>query len=53
MKKSVLTTLAITLLFSLQAQVQIRPLPQRGYEQRIKNFIDNVRVVDTHEHLEA
>ncbi len=53
MKKTTLTTLAIALLISLQAQVQIRPLPQRGYEQRIKNFVDNVRVVDTHEHLEA
>jgi hypothetical protein len=53
MKKSALTTLAIALLFSLQAQVQIRPLPQRGFEQRIKNFIGNVRVVDTHEHLET
>ena len=53
MKKSALTTLAIALLFSLQAQVQIRPLPKHGYEQRIKNFVDNVRVVDTHEHLEA
>jgi uncharacterized protein len=33
------------------AQVQVRPLPASGYENRIKEFIDNVRVVDTHEHL--
>lgn len=34
-----------------RAQVQIRPLPSSGYENRIKDFIDNMTVVDTHEHL--
>jgi hypothetical protein len=53
MKRTALTTSAIALLLTLQAQVQIRPLPQRGFEQRIANFIANVRVVDTHEHLEG
>jgi uncharacterized protein len=33
------------------AQVQIMPLPLPGYEDRIKDFIDNMSVVDTHEHL--
>jgi len=26
-------------------------LPSSGYEKRIKDFIDNLTVVDTHEHL--
>ena len=33
------------------AQVQIRPLPSRGFEQRITGFINDMTVVDTHEHL--
>jgi uncharacterized protein len=39
--------------FSLlaNAQVQIRPLASAGYEKRILDFVDNMTVVDTHEHL--
>lgn len=33
------------------AQVQVRPLPSPGYESRIRQFVDNMRVVDTHEHI--
>ena len=51
MKRTTLTLLAIFLLFSVRAQVQIRPFPKRGYEQRITNYIDQMKVVDTHEHL--
>ena len=53
MKKTSLTVLSVLLLFTLHAQVRIKPLPQPGYEQRISNFITNMRVVDTHEHLEG
>lgn len=35
----------------VNAQVQIKPLPSSGFEKRIKTFIDNLPVVDTHEHL--
>lgn len=35
----------------IKAQVQVRPLPSPGYETRIRQFIDNMRVVDTHEHI--
>ena len=34
-----------------RAQVQIRPLSLTGYEKRIKDFVDNMTVIDTHEHL--
>lgn len=53
MRKIVLILIAIFILVDVKAQVQIRPLPQKGFEQRIRDFISNVRVVDTHEHLEG
>lgn len=44
----ILLFLSPTYLFS---QIQIRPLPEAGFEGRIKNFVDNIELVDTHEHL--
>ncbi len=35
----------------LQAQVQVRPLPSDGYDQRIRTFINDMIIVDTHEHF--
>ena len=32
-------------------QVQVRSLPVAGYEKRISDYVDNLNVVDTHEHL--
>ena len=52
MKRTIVSLLAASLYFGTHAQVQIKPLPQSGYEQRIKTYISNMRVVDTHEHLE-
>jgi uncharacterized protein len=34
-----------------QGQIQIRPLPEAGYEQRIRDAVNLIRIVDTHEHL--
>jgi len=51
-KKTPFIVLCIVLYFNIQAQVQIKPLAQPGYESRIANFISNMKVVDTHEHLE-
>ena len=42
---------AIAVVMLLQAQVQVRPLPKKGFDRRIGNFINNLKVVDTHEHL--
>lgn len=53
MKKTTFFLLAISFLFSAKAQVQVRPLPKAGYEVRIRNFINNMKVVDTHEHLSS
>lgn len=42
-------------LFSTQSsfsQMQFQPLPpESGFETRIKSFVDNIELVDTHEHL--
>ena len=35
----------------VQAQVRIYPEAKPGYEQRIRDHIENMRIVDTHEHL--
>lgn len=35
----------------LHAQIQLRPLPKQGFEQRIDTYVRNLEIVDTHEHL--
>ena len=51
MKKVLLLLMLGSYPIILSAQVQVRPLPSSGYESRIREFIDNMRVVDTHEHI--
>jgi len=43
----------ILILFSeiTLSQIKLYPNPQRGYEKRIKEYVNNVHVVNTHEHL--
>lgn len=43
--------LAILLISSIHAQVQVRSLPKPGYDQRIRGIINQLKVVDSHEHL--
>lgn len=52
MKKKIPVTL-ILMIFSvlIQGQVTINPEPRKGFEQRIRNYLDTMTVVDTHEHL--
>lgn len=33
------------------SQIMVKPLPEKGFEKRIKSYIDNLKIVDTHEHL--
>ena len=33
------------------SQVFVRPLPKPGFEKRITEFVNNLRIIDTHEHL--
>jgi uncharacterized protein len=51
MKKILILMIVIVLLPAAKAQIQIRSLPKAGYEQRIKESINNLTIVDTHEHL--
>lgn len=46
---SFLTLLALSII--ARTQVNLKPLPLAGYEQRIHEYIDTLRIVDTHEHL--
>ena len=39
------------ILFPLQAQIQLRPLPEVGFENRIREYVNNLELVDAHEHL--
>ena len=45
--------LVLFLLLPLRSfsQLKLRPLPKNGYESRIRNFVDKLDIVDTHEHL--
>jgi len=52
MKTIGLFTFAIAFNIGIQAQVRIKPIPKPGYELRISNYISDMKVVDTHEHLE-
>lgn len=51
MKKTTLFLIIFSLTFSLQAQVQVKTLPEEGFETRIESYVNNMRIVDTHEHL--
>ena len=42
---------AILYFSPVNAQVQIRPLPEEGFEKRIRDNINRMDIVDTHEHL--
>lgn len=36
---------------SVSAQVQIVDIPIPGYEERITSYVNQIRIIDTHEHL--
>lgn len=38
---------------SIYAQILLRPMPEEGFQLRIKKFVDSIELVDTHEHLMA
>lgn len=51
MGKIFLLVLALMVSCSVNAQVQFRSLPKAGYERRIRDFVNSMEIVDTHEHL--
>jgi hypothetical protein len=36
---------------AVRAQAKIKPLPISGFENRIREFVNQIKIVDTHEHL--
>jgi len=36
---------------SLVGQIQVRPLPEAGFEQRISDYVNTLEIFDSHEHL--
>ncbi|MDB4583821.1 amidohydrolase family protein [Draconibacterium sp.] len=51
MKKIKFTLILALITLLLNAQVSIKESPAVGFEQRIRNHIDQQKVIDTHEHL--
>lgn len=51
MKKLPIILILVLISFMIQAQIRIYPTAKDGFENRIRNYIDSMRVVDTHEHL--
>ena len=51
MKKPLIFTGLILLPFLVMAQIKVRELPRKGYEQRIRSYLETMKIVDTHEHL--
>lgn len=53
MKKIITIPCFLFLYFAIQAQIAVRELPRKGFEQRISVYIDSMKIVDTHEHLSS
>jgi uncharacterized protein len=51
MKRIALLMFALFPFLTVSAQIQVRPLPSPGFEKRISDFVNQMKVVDTHEHL--
>ncbi|MFA5816767.1 MAG: hypothetical protein WC865_14225 [Bacteroidales bacterium] len=51
MKRTALLIVATFFFVTVSAQIQVRPLPEPGFDKRIRDFVNQMRVVDTHEHL--
>ena len=50
--RSIILILILSLLScSAKSQVRVRPNGAKGFEQNIATFVNNMKVVDTHEHL--
>jgi len=43
--------MALGLLSSTDAQIRTTDLPEQGFEARIEEYVNGIRLIDTHEHL--
>lgn len=53
MKQSLFIFIIIVIALPTQAQIQLRPLPEEGFESRIREYVNNLELVDSHEHLNS
>lgn len=51
MRRFIVSAAMVLCFVSVSAQVQVKPMPKSGYEQRIRNYVNSMKIVDTHEHL--
>lgn len=51
MKRVKSLLLLVCAAYAANAQVQIKPLPKKGFEKRIHDEVYEIRLIDTHEHL--
>ncbi len=50
-RTTIISSLILFLAQGLNAQSSIRSLPKPGFEKRIQNAVNAIRLIDTHEHL--
>ncbi len=43
--------IASTMISTHSAQIQTTDLPEPGFEKRIEKYVNEIRLIDTHEHL--
>jgi predicted TIM-barrel fold metal-dependent hydrolase len=50
-RTAIISVLILSFGQGLNAQSSIRALPKPGFEKRIRNAVNDIRLIDTHEHL--
>jgi len=53
MKRLYLLLSLFAFVLPVYSQIQTTTLPSPGFDARIKKAVDNIRIIDTHEHLET
>lgn len=53
MKYLLCSFIYIITLYPTQAQIQLRPLPDDEFENRISEYVNNLELVDTHDHISS
>ena len=51
MRSIVFFLIGLSIPILTHAQVRVKPSPSKGFEERISTYINNMTIVDTHEHL--
>jgi len=51
MKNLLILIICVSSISELFGQIQLRPLPDEGFEQRITDYVNALKLADSHEHL--